>query len=148
MPNSPFWETKSLEEMSDAEWEMLCDGCGQCCLHKLINEETADIFYTRVACRLLDTESGRCTGYDQRLDEVEDCLDVRRMSASELAWMPKTCAYRRIHEGQPLPEWHPLVSGDPRSVFRAGVTVAGRAVSERKVDLEQLEAEIIEWVET
>jgi len=73
---------------------------------------------------------------------------VRRMSASELAWMPKTCAYRRIHEGQPLPEWHPLVSGDPRSVFRTGVTVAGRTVSERMVDLEQLEAEIIEWVET
>jgi uncharacterized protein len=147
MRTAPFWETKSLREMTDREWESLCDGCGQCCLHKLINEETADVFYTRVACRLLDAETGRCTRYEERLSVVEDCLDVRRMSAVELAWMPKTCAYRRLNEGKPLPAWHPLHTHDPRSVTTAGQAVARRTVSENAVDLDQLEDEIIEWID-
>ena len=92
MSAKPFWEAKSLDSMTDGEWESLCDGCGQCCLHKLVNDDTADVFYTRVACQLLDDETGRCTRYATRLVEVEDCLDVRRMSAAELAWMPRTCA--------------------------------------------------------
>ena len=113
MSAKPFWEAKSLDAMTDAEWESLCDGCGQCCLHKLVNDETADVFYTRVACQLLDDESGRCKRYATRLEEVEDCLDVRRMSAAELAWMPRSCAYRRLAEGKSLPRWHPLITGDP-----------------------------------
>ena len=103
----PFWEAKSLDAMTDGEWESLCDGCGQCCLHKLVNDETADVFYTRVACQLLDDKTGRCKRYATRLEEVEDCLDVRRMSAAELAWMPRSCAYRRLAEGKSLPRWHP-----------------------------------------
>ena len=148
MSTTRFWEQKSLDDMSDEEWEALCDGCGQCCLHKLVNDETADVFYTRVACQLLDGETGRCTRYAQRLEVVEDCLDVRRMTASELAWMPRTCAYRLIHERKPLPPWHPLVSGDPTSTRAAGVAVTDWAVSEETVNLDNLEAEIIEWIDT
>jgi uncharacterized cysteine cluster protein YcgN (CxxCxxCC family) len=113
-----------------------------------VNDETEDVFYTRVACALLHSETGRCTRYEDRLSEVEDCLDVRRMSASELAWMPRSCAYRRLAEGKPLLEWHPLITGDPSTVIAAGITVAGRTVSESLIDFDQLEAEIIEWVDT
>ena len=148
MTDVPFWEHKTLDEMTDSEWESLCDGCGQCCLHKLINEETADVFYTRVCCALLNTETARCTDYTQRFSKVKDCLDVRRMTASELAWMPRTCAYRLIHERKPLPPWHPLVSGDPTSTRAAGVAVTDWAVSEETVNLDNLEAEIIEWIDT
>lgn len=148
MSSTPFWEEKSLDAMSDEEWESLCDGCGRCCLHKLVNDETHDVFYTRVACALLHPETGECTRYHDRLSEVEDCLDVRRMTASELAWMPRSCAYRRLSEGKPLLEWHPLITGDPSTVIAAGITVAGKTISENSIDVDQLEAEIIEWVDT
>ena len=147
MSDTPFWERKTLEELTDTEWESLCDGCGQCCLHKLVNEETADVFYTRVACTLLNTETARCSSYPDRLSKVKDCLDVRRMTASELAWMPKTCAYRLVHERQPLPHWHPLITGNAASPRAAGVAVTGWAVSEASVDMDNLEAEIIEWID-
>ena len=147
MPQAPFWERKTLSELTDAEWESLCDGCGRCCLHKLINEETADVFYTRVACRLLHPNTGRCRQYSRRLSVVEDCVDVRRMSDAEMAWMPKTCAYRLLQEGKTLPTWHPLRSGDPGSVVAAGIAVAGRTIDEAKANLDNLEADIIEWVE-
>ncbi len=143
----PFWEAKSLDAMTDGEWESLCDGCGQCCLHKLVNDETADVFYTRVACQLLDDKTGRCKRYATRLEKVEDCLDVRRMSAAELAWMPRSCAYRRLAEGKSLPRWHPLITGDPQSTANASMAVIGRTISETTADLDQLEAEIIEWVD-
>ena len=147
MSATPFWERKTLKELTDTEWESLCDGCGRCCLHKLVNEETADVFYTRVACTLLNTETARCGSYPDRLSKVKDCLDVQRMTDSELAWMPKTCAYRLVHERQPLPDWHPLVTGDAASARAAGVAVIGWAVSEESVDMDNLEAEIIEWVD-
>ena len=147
MSATPFWEAKSLDAMTNAEWESLCDGCGQCCLHKLVNDETADVFYTRVACQLLDSKSGRCRRYATRFEEVEDCLDVRRMSAAELAWMPRSCAYRRLAERKSLPRWHPLITGDSQSTASARMAVAGRTISETAVDLDQLEAEIIEWVD-
>ena len=148
MATIPFWEAKSLGDMSDAEWEALCDGCGQCCLHKLVNDETADVFYTRVACRLLDPQSGKCSHYKQRLELVEDCLDVRKMRRAELSWMPRTCAYRRLAEGKPLPAWHPLLTGTSESVIAAGVSIAGQTISEQAADLEALEEEIIDWVDT
>ena len=143
----PFWEAKSLDAMTNEEWESLCDGCGQCCLHKLVNDETADIFYTRVACKLLSQETGRCKRYDCRLEEVEDCLDVRRMSSAEIAWMPRSCAYRRLAEGKSLPQWHPLITGNQESTANAGVAVAGRTLSETAIDFDKLEAEIIDWVD-
>jgi uncharacterized cysteine cluster protein YcgN (CxxCxxCC family) len=147
MSDTPFWECKTLDEMTDTEWESLCDGCGQCCLHKLVNEETADVFYTRVACSLFNTQNARCRNYPKRFTKVKDCLDVRSMTSSELGWMPKTCAYRRIHEHQPLPLWHPLLTGDAESTRSAGMTVTGWAVNEETVDMDKLEAEIIEWID-
>ncbi|MEL0333364.1 MAG: YcgN family cysteine cluster protein, partial [Halieaceae bacterium] len=123
------------------------DGCGQCCLHKLVNDDTGDVFYTRVACRLLDPESGRCGRYAQRLEIVEDCLDVRQMRRAELSWMPRTCAYRRLAEGKPLPNWHPLLTGTSDSVRTAGLSIAGRTISEQAAKLDDLETEIIDWVE-
>ena len=132
MSTTRFWEHKSLDDLSNEEWEALCDGCGQCCLHKLVNDETADVFYTRVACQLLDAETGRCTRYAQRLAVVEDCLDVRQMRSSELAWMPRTCAYRLVAAGQPLPDWHYLVCGDREAVHEAGESVRGWTISELK----------------
>lgn len=140
-----FWEDKPLAEMSSQEWEALCDGCGRCCLHKLEDEDTAEIFYTRVACRLLDLDSCRCNHYAERLQHVPDCVVVRPDNLDELSWLPKSCAYRRLYEGRGLANWHPLVSGDPASVHRAGISVRGRVVPESAVDDADLETHIIKW---
>jgi len=119
--NKPFWETKTLDEMTAAEWESLCDGCGQCCLYVLHNEETGDVFETDVACTLFDPGTRRCTNYENRFAHVDDCVKVTPQNAQALHWMPKTCAYRLLANGQKLEKWHPLISGDPQSVVRAGV---------------------------
>jgi len=130
---APFWETKSLAEMSRAEWESLCDGCGQCCLVKVEDEDTADIFLTRLSCRLLDVGSCRCSDYDNRHASEPDCIVISPENVRELSWLPQTCAYRRLAEGQGLAWWHPLVSGDPETVHRAGVSVRPWALSEDRV---------------
>ena len=126
----PFWQEKTLARMSRAEWESLCDGCGKCCLHKLEDEDSGEIFFTRLACRLLDIEACRCTRYRQRCAEVEGCLDLRA-GFTQFHWLPSTCAYRLLAEGKDLPAWHPLVSGDPGSVRRAGMDVSAFALPER-----------------
>lgn len=142
-----FWETKSLAEMSREEWEALCDGCGRCCLAKLEDEETGSLHYTNVACRLLDTTSCRCTSYAQRTTLVADCIALSPGDDETLAWMPVSCAYRTLHEGRPLPAWHPLLSGDPASVHAAGISVRGRCVSETLVD-DDLEFHLVDWIDT
>lgn len=125
-----FWETKTLDEMSDAEWESLCDGCALCCLQKLQDGDSGDVYFTDIACRLLDLDSCRCTDYPNRAARVPDCLVLKRDRPHVFAWLPASCAYRRLHEGKPLPDWHPLITGDPRSVHAAGVSALGKAVSE------------------
>lgn len=125
----PFWETKSLAEMTAREWESLCDGCGKCCMSKLIDEETDEIHHTTVACRLFDAATCRCSDYANRQDEVVDCVRLTPDNVRELAWLPKTCAYRLVDEGKPLHDWHPLVSGDPMSVHEAGMSVLGRVTA-------------------
>ena len=130
MSDPPFWQTKTLREMSRAEWESLCDGCGRCCLVRFEDEETGEVIPTRISCRLLDTETCACSDYPRRKRYVPDCIKLTPGKIEDLTWMPTSCAYRRLHEGRGLAWWHPLVSGDPDSVKRAGVSVARQVVSE------------------
>ena len=126
----PFWEAKPLDRMTPAEWESLCDGCGRCCLVRFEDEDTGAVIPTRVACRLLDCATGRCRDYARRKRHVPECIKLTPGAIDALTWMPLTCAYRRLHEGRGLPDWHPLVTGDPASTARAGVSIAGQVVSE------------------
>lgn len=130
----PFWQHKRLEEMTVAEWESLCDGCGLCCLIRFEDEDSGEIIPTRVHCRLFDTDACRCSDYAERRKTVPDCIKLTPWNIEALEWMPKSCAYRRLHEGRGLAEWHPLVSGDPESVHRAGVSIRGQTVSEAALD--------------
>lgn len=128
-----FWETTPLDRMSRSEWESLCDGCGKCCIHKLEDEETGELHATNIACRLLDRRSGQCSDYKHRHAYVPECVRLTPKKLRQIDWLPTTCAYRLIDEGRPLPEWHYLVSGDPESVHRAGISVRGWTVSEDDV---------------
>lgn len=134
--SGPFWE-KPLGELSRAEWEALCDGCGKCCLHKVEDEQTGAVTGTNVACRLLDRNSCRCSNYRGRRAFVPDCIRLTADSVPRLPWLPSTCAYRLRAEGKPLPDWHYLVSGDRETVHRSGISVRGWTVSEDEAgDLE------------
>jgi len=139
---SRFWEEKSLRAMTREEWESLCDGCGKCCLHKLEDEITGEIFPTNVACRLLDRRQGRCRDYKNRKSLVPDCVQLTANKLDHLEWLPKTCAYRLVADGQPLPEWHHLLTGSYESVHEAGASVRGWTVSED--DAGELEHHIVD----
>ena len=130
MTRKPYWETKSLRQMTVAEWESLCDGCGLCCLIRFEDEDSGEIIPTRVACKLFDSAVCRCSDYANRKAHVPDCIKLTPYNIDDLMWMPKSCAYRRLHEGKPLPSWHPLITGDPESVHEAGVSVRGQTISE------------------
>ena len=142
-----FWNTKSLAEMTSEEWESICDGCGRCCLHKLQDEDSGLMFYTNVACRLLDRERCRCSNYPQRMAIVHDCLSLAADARSRFDWLPLSCAYRRLANRQSLEWWHPLVSGNPETVHQAGISVRGRTVPEASVTKEELEDHIIHWID-
>ena len=139
-----FWETTPMANMTRREWEALCDGCGKCCLNKLEDEE-GEAALTRVACRLLDGDSCLCTNYRDRHQYVPECIVLTPETIEKnMYWLPQTCAYRLIYQGRPLYDWHPLISGDPMSVQRAGVSVRGMTVPEFEVDEDDWEDHIIE----
>jgi len=136
-----FWEELPLDKLDRAQWEALCDGCGKCCLHKLEDEETGELFPTNVACKMLDRHSARCSDYRHRHAYVPECIRLTPKKLNEIDWLPETCAYVRRAAGKPLPEWHYLVTGDRDSIHKAGMSVRGWTVSE--VDAGDLEQHVI-----
>jgi uncharacterized cysteine cluster protein YcgN (CxxCxxCC family) len=140
-----YWERVPMERMTEAEWEALCDGCGKCCLNKLEDPDTAEIAFTRVACRLLDDSTCRCSQYEIRRQFVPECVVLTPKTISKVAyWLPTTCAYKLVHEGRPLYDWHPLISGTPETVHAAGESVQGWTIPEYEVDEDDWEDYIIE----
>jgi uncharacterized protein len=139
-----FWEDKSLQELSSEEWESLCDGCGKCCLHKLQDEETEELFFTSIACSKLDLEKCRCSVYETRLKHVPMCLDLSPDNIAEVDWLPNSCAYRLVSEGKALPAWHYLVSGSRHSVHEAQMSVKDRAISEVDIDEDDWDLYVID----
>ena len=140
-----FWEEKSLAEMTQGEWESLCDGCGKCCLIKLEDADTGVFHSTDIACRLLDGDTCRCTDYAARSELVPDCVVLAPERLDALTWMPASCAYRLLNEGRPLPDWHPLVTGDAASTHRAGKSVSGRVLGEDTVAERDYPSHITDW---
>jgi len=141
----PFWEVKTLEEMTPEEWEALCDGCGKCCLHKIEDTDSGEVYFTNVACRLLDLSTCQCRDYLHRSECVPECFPLTPEIIRKVNWLPESCAYRRLAEGRSLAWWHPLISGDPKSVHYVGASICGKAVSEEEVDLADLEDMVVDW---
>ena len=141
--SNAFWQHKTLTELTPEEWELLCDGCARCCLHKLEDEDTGIIYYTNVACRLLDTDNCQCRDYQRRKVLIRDCVKLNANQPEILQQMPPSCAYRLVAEGRPLPWWHHLNSGSRDTVHTAGMSVRGRTVQEEAV--EDYEDQIVDW---
>ena len=141
-----FWETTDLKDMSRSQWESLCDSCGRCCLHKLEDEDTNDIYFTDVVCHFMDEQTCRCPHYENRQEFVSDCLTIYPDWGDKFNWLPDTCAYRLLHEKKPLFDWHPLISNNPESVHLAGISVRGRTFSDKDIDEDEIELHIIDWV--
>nr|WP_314558106.1 YcgN family cysteine cluster protein [uncultured Pseudomonas sp.] len=129
----PFWKRKTLDQLDAQEWESLCDGCGLCCLQKLEDEDDGAVYYTRIACKLLDLKTCQCSRYAERTRFVPDCIQLTPAQADQFAWLPPTCGYRLVAEGKDLPEWHPLICDDREAVHKAGISQSGRMLSETQV---------------
>lgn len=142
-PEAPFWKTKTLEEMTRGEWESLCDGCARCCLVKLEDEDTGDVYLTRLACRMLTVRTCRCSDYENRFAKMHDCIEITPEKTRTLSWLPATCGYRIVAEGRDLPWWHPLISGTPETVHLAGISVRSLAMNEKRVKEENYARYII-----
>jgi len=139
----PYWKHKKLSEMTNTEWEMLCDGCGKCCIHKIKDDKTGKIFLTNVACKLLDLSNCQCTDYMNRLTKVPDCIKLSEKNISNIKWLPNTCAYKLVSQGKDLPHYHHLVCGNPNEIHNQGVSIKGKVISETaSKDIEQ---NIIDW---
>ena len=139
-----FWQEKTLEQMSPAEWESLCDGCGKCCMNKIEDEDTGELLFTNVACELFDAKTCRCVSYKKRKRFVPDCQQLTPKKVRSLPWLPKTCAYRLVAEKKPLPKWHHLVSGSKETVHKAGVSMKHKSVSSKQI--KDLEDHVVDWL--
>ncbi len=144
----PFWEEKSLQELSESEWESLCDGCARCCMIKIEDADTGEVHHTGLVCELLDLQTCRCTRYSQRHRLVKDCIELSADLAASLRWLPCSCAYRRVAEGRGLADWHPLVSGNQHSVHDAGISVRHKVIPANLVHEDEHQDHIVRWVET
>lgn len=140
-----FWDEKTLAEMTDAEWEALCDGCGRCCLIKLEDEDTGEIMTSDVHCKMLDAETCRCSDYKNRQSHVPDCIKLTADNILSYKWVPSSCAYRRLAEGRGLAWWHPLISGDPTTVAAAGISMKGRVFNETDIAPDDWENHAVDW---
>ena len=145
MANQKFWKTKKLSELNHDEWESLCDNCGKCCVIKLINEKTNELFYTNVSCHLLDTNCCKCKDYENRKKLVPDCVKLTPKNLNQLNWMPNTCAYKLIHEGKELPDWHPLIQKTSKDINMENYSVAKRVISEKDINMEKITDYIFDW---
>ena len=145
MPDKPFWETVTLRDMTDQQWESLCDGCGKCCVLKLEDIDTNAIYYTDVSCQLLCTKSAQCTDYANRKQLVPDCVILTPDNLDAVHWMPESCAYRRLHEGDPLPDWHPLLTGNKQAMIAAHHCVANHVTSETEIAEDDMPDHLYDW---
>ena len=141
-----FWEDLTPDQLSDDQWEGLCDHCGRCCLHKIEDIDTGEVFFTDVACQYMDEETCSCPHYQQRQQLVPECLSIKPDWGEKFNWLPNTCAYRLLYEGKSLPDWHPLVSGDENSVHLAGISIRGRNFRDNEVDEHEIDEHVIDWV--
>jgi uncharacterized cysteine cluster protein YcgN (CxxCxxCC family) len=141
-----FWEHYSLDQLTLAEWEAVCDGCGLCCLVKLEDEDTHEVAYTKLACKLLDCKTARCTDYANRKQHVPDCVQLTPDMVGQLHWLPPSCAYKRLDNGQKLPRWHPLITGNAKSVREARKSAAGRCIPETDIAEDDVEDYVVRWV--
>ena len=139
-----FWKEKTLEQLEPSEWESLCDGCGKCCLNKIEDEDTGDLVFTNVACKLFDSKACGCKNYNKRRRIVPDCQILTPKKVRKLIWLPSTCAYRLVAEGKDLPPWHHLISGSKSTVHKVGASVKGKVVSEEHV--KDLEDHVVDWL--
>ena len=142
-----FWKNKAMNEMTPAEWESICDGCGRCCLQKLEDEDTGDVYYTDVVCRYFDEKSCQCTEYQNRSVLVPQCVKLEVGDIDRFHWLPSSCSYKVLHETGDLPSWHPLLTNDVSSVFNAGISIRGRVISEKDVSEDDWEERIIYWID-
>ena len=143
MSTEQFWQHKKLEEMTDAEWESLCDGCGKCCLNKIIDDDTEELFFTNVACSQLNTKTCGCNNYEKRFKLVPDCFKVTLKNRDSFGWLPASCAYRLLDEGKALPSWHPLLTGSKSAMHKAGQSVRNKVISESQAG--DLEDHVVYW---
>lgn len=142
--NNFFWKEKTLTEFTEEEWELICDGCGCCCLHKLQDEDTGDLYYTHVACKLLDISTCQCIQYSERFQIVPGCLKVTAYDEEVFSYLPNTCSYKLLHDGYDLPAWHHLVSGSRKSIHEEGISVQEKVLSENNIDMDDLEEYVMD----
>jgi len=139
-----FWETIPFDQLNQKQWESICDGCAQCCAHKLQDEDTDEIFYTNIVCEYLDTNKCQCSVYADRHTYVPDCIKITAENAKELSWIPETCGYKLLANGKPLPDWHPLVTGSRNSTEQANMSIRDKVISEADIDMDDLEDYLVE----
>lgn len=144
---TPFWEYKTLDQMTREEWESLCDGCAKCCLHKIEDQDSRKVYFTNVACRLLDCLTCLCLDYDHRTKRIPDCVPLTPSLVQKLSWLPKSCAYRRLAEGKNLAWWHPLICGNQYAVHQSENSIFDKVIPESAMELSALEDYIVDWID-